>query len=148
MTLGVEKLTRNHKINRTLTLKVPMDKQKSIFSLPYAESFFKAWNIQIRNAWQVSPMTHTFLVEDYFASGYVSLRNQIYSRYVKFIQKLSLSPSKKIRFLHRILVSDPRSNIKKNVWFLSNLTSVDICRSSTFEVKQLLPVCVTPDDEK
>ena len=93
-------------------------------------------------------MTHTFLVEDYFASGHVSLRNQIYSRYVKFIQKLSLSPSKEIRFLHRILVSDPRSNIKKNVWFLNNLTSVDICRASTFEVKQLLPVCVTPDDEK
>ena len=50
------------------------------FRSDYAESFFKAWNIQIRNSWKVSYMTHTYLVEDYFASGYLSLRNQIYSR--------------------------------------------------------------------
>ena len=118
------------------------------FRSDYAESFFKAWNIQIRNSWKVSYMTHTYLVEDYFASGYLSLRNQIYSRYAKFVQKLSVSPSNEIRFLYKVLLSDPRSNIQKNVWFLNNLTSVDICKTSTYEVKQLLPVNITPVEDK
>ena len=44
----------------------------------YSEKYFKAWNIQIRNAWQVSSMTHTYLVEHYFAAGKTSLRSQTY----------------------------------------------------------------------
>lgn len=64
------------------------------------------------------------------------------------MQKLSVSPSNEIRFLYKVLLSDPRSNIQKNVWFLNNLTSVDICKTSTYEVKQLLPVNITPVEDK
>ena len=76
----------------------------------YSEKYFKAWNIQIRNAWQVSPMTHTYLVEHYFAKGQTSLRSQTYVKYTKFVQKLLQSPSKEIRFLSKILLSEPRTN--------------------------------------
>ena len=64
------------------------------------------------------------------------------------MQKLSVSPSNEIRFLYKVLLSDPRSNIQKNVWFLNNLTSVDICKTSTYEVKQLLPANITPVEDK
>ena len=47
-----------------------------------------------------------------------------------------------------MLINDHRSNIQKNVWFLNNLTNVDICKTSTYKVKQLLPVVVTPDEDK
>ena len=46
------------------------------------------------------------------------------------------------------VLSDHRSNIQKNVWFLNNLTSVDICKTSTYEVKQLLPANITPVEDK
>ena len=36
------------------------------------------------------------------------------------------SPSKEIRFLSKILLNDPRSTICKNVWFLNDLTDVNI----------------------
>ena len=52
---------------------------KVVEFVDYAERFFKVWNIQIRNSWKVSYMTHT-----------------------KFVQKLSVSPSKEIRFLFKV----------------------------------------------
>ena len=114
----------------------------------YAESYFKAWNIQVRHAWRVSPETHTYLVESYFADGKMSLRNQVYSRYSKILKKLLNSPSKEIRFLSKVLVSDPRSIIGKNIWYLNNLTKIDVSRADSFEFKRLLPVNIIPDNEK
>lgn len=114
----------------------------------YSEKYFKAWNIQIRNAWQVSPMTHTYLVEHYFAKGQTSLRSQTYVKYTKFVQKLLQSPSKEIRFLSKILLSDPRSTIGKNVWFLNNLTNENIVVTSKFKVKQLIPINPIPANDQ
>ena len=74
--------------------------------------------------------------------------NQEYSRYSKFVQKLAFSPSKNIRFLRRILISDSRSVIKKNIWFLNNVTKSDICISSSWKVKQLLPTDDIPNEDK
>ena len=36
----------------------------------YAESFFKAWNVQARLVWNIPRETHTNLVENYFCEGY------------------------------------------------------------------------------
>ena len=102
----------------------------------------------MRNLWHVSFMTHTYLVENFSALGQTSLRNQVYSRYSKFVHKLALSPSKEIRFLRRILISDSRSIIKKNIWFLNNLTKSDICVSASWKVKQLLPTDDIPNEDK
>ena len=117
------------------------------FRSDYAESYFKAWNIQVRLAWRVSPMTHTYLVEGNFSNGQLSLRNQIYLRYSKFVFKLNNSPSREIRFLSKVLLSDPRSTIRKNVWYLSNLVNEDITKISSWKMKQLLPKCEIPVNE-
>ena len=86
-----------------------------------SESHFKSWNVQVRNAWRVSRETHTYLVENYFAKGQVSLRVQTYTRYSKFANNLLSSPTKEIYFLSKILISDHRSTVSKNVWYLNNL---------------------------
>ena len=78
----------------------------------------------------------------------MSLRNQVYSRYPKFLKKLLNSPSKEIRFLSKVLVSDPRSIIGKNIWYLNNLTKTDVSRVDSSEFKRLLPVNIIPDNEK
>ena len=114
----------------------------------YAESYFKAWNIQVRLAWRVPPETHTYLVESYLADGKVSLRSQIFGRYQKFLKKLLNSPSKEIRFLSKVLINDPRSTIGKNIWYLNNVTSSDILKANTIEFKRQLPVKTIPDNEK
>ena len=68
------------------------------FRSDYADSLFKAWNIQVRLAWNVPLTTHTWLVEveGYFCDKMQSLKNQILSRYPKFVKKLLESPSKEI----------------------------------------------------
>ena len=114
----------------------------------YAESYFKAWNIQVRLAWRVPQETHTYLVESYFANGQTSLRSQIYGRYHKFIQKLLNSPSKEIRFLSKILVNDRRSTIGKNIWYLNHTTDSDILNTSSSEFQKKLPVNDVPSNEQ
>ena len=68
-------------------------------SSKYAESYFKAWNMQSRLAWNFPHETHTDLIENYFCEGHLSLRQQVLIRYNKFVRKLTESPSKEIRFL-------------------------------------------------
>ena len=113
----------------------------------YSDSYFKAWNIQIRKAWRVSFKTHTYLVEDFFAKDDVCLRNQIYSRHLKFVRKLLDSPSTEIRFLSKIILNDNRSTLSKNVWFLSNLTNVNVLQTSASAVRKLFPRSTIPQSE-
>ena len=118
------------------------------FRSDYAESYFKAWNIQVRNAWRVCSETHTYLVESFFAHGQKSLRSQIFGRYKKFLQKLLVSPSKEISFLSKVLMSDPRSTVAKNIWYLNHLTNADILKVDTAEFKQKLPINEVPTNEQ
>ena len=60
-------------------------------------------------------------------------------RYPKFVKKLLDSPSKEVRFLSRVLLSDRRSQINKNVYYLSSVTSVNILEYPLYKYKQLLP---------
>ena len=109
-----------------------------------SESYFKSWNKQVRNAWRVSHMTHTYLVENYFAVGQASLRVQTYTRYGNFVKKLMTSPSKEIRFLSKILLNDPRSTIWKNVWYLNNMTNMNILVVGKAQVRSAIPVDPIP----
>ena len=52
----------------------------------YADSFFKAWNVQARLAWNVPRETHTNLIDDFFCKGFHSLRNQVLARYHNFMK--------------------------------------------------------------
>ena len=54
------------------------------------------------------------------------------------------SPSKEIRFLSKILLNDPRSTICKNVWFLNDLTDVNIIETSKFQLKKLIKLTINP----
>ena len=99
------------------------------FRSDFAESYFKAWNIQVRLAWRVPKETHTYLVESYFAAGQTRLRSQIYGRYQKFVRKLMKSPSKEIRFL------------------CNRITDSDVMKASSIYFKKLLPVNSIPENE-
>ena len=63
------------------------------------------------------------------------------------MKKLLNSPSKEIQFLSKILISDTRSIIAKNIWYLNKLTKSDILRVDSFELKRQLPVSIIPENE-
>ena len=85
-----------------------------------------------------------YLVESYFCSDYVSLRNQIYARYSSFVKKLRESPSFEIKVLSALFIDDARSKTCQNIRFLSELTEVDIVQSDKATVKSLLPRATIP----
>ena len=109
------------------------------FGSDYADSLFKAWNIQVRLDWDTPPTT--WLVEGYFCDKMQGLKTQIMTRYPKFVKKLLDSPSKEVRFLSQELLSDRirRSQLNKNVYYLSSVTSVNILDYPLYKYKQLQP---------
>ena len=90
-------------------------------SSKYADSFFRAWNIQARLAWNVPRETHVSLVESYFCKDYDPLRVQVFSRYRSFLSNLGNLPSKEVKFLFFLLKQDKRSGTERNVEYLNCL---------------------------
>ena len=113
-----------------------------------AESFFKCWNTCVKLLYGVPRSTFTYLVEGYFASSQVSLRNQILSRYPGFFRSLLGSPSKEVRILARLVSSDPRSSTCLNLRYLSQLSGLmQPEQFSSEKVRVSLPVTKVPESE-
>jgi hypothetical protein len=112
-----------------------------------AEQFFKSWNTCIKLIHDIPRSTFTYLVEDYFAKGFVSLRNQVLSRYSSFFQKLMTSPSKEIRLLVNIVARDPSSVTAKNIKYIKGLTGLSVWDYSSLRIKESLPVKTVPGQE-
>ena len=116
---------------------------------PGAESFFKSWNTCVKLVHGIPRNTFTYLVEGYFASGQTSLRNQILSRYPGFFRGLLLSPSKEVRFLAKVVSTDPRSSTCLNLRYLSQMTGLTKPEfMSSARIRNALPMKDVPDDEK
>ena len=114
-----------------------------------AESFFKSWNTCIKLVYGLPRSTFTYLVEGFFAADQTSLRNQILCRYSGFYRKLLLSPSREVKFLARIVASDPRSSTCSNLKYLSKKTSmVQPHLYSSERIKAALPVQHVPEREQ
>ena len=111
------------------------------------KKFFHAWNIQARLAWNLHRQTHTYIVEDLLCQDLVSLQNQVYGRFPKFIEILQNSPSKEVRFLVQLVQDDPKSRTNANVQFLNSLTNDDCLLMQHFRWKQTLPRETVPPQE-
>ena len=64
------------------------------------------------------------------------------------MQKLLQSPSKEIRFLSKVLKSDTRSTLGKNIWFLNNMTNVNIILTNKYQMRNAIPVDPIPENDQ
>ena len=112
-----------------------------------AEQFFKSWNTSIKLIHDVPRSTYTYLVEGYFANGFVSLRNRALSRYSNFFHKLLTSPSREIRLLANIVSRDPHSVTAKNIKHIKELTDLSVWDFASWRIKETLPVKTVPECE-
>ena len=113
-----------------------------------AESFFKAWNTAVKLVYNVPRSTFTYLVEGFLATGHMTLRNQVLSRYPGFVQSLLNSPSKEVRLLANIVARNPESTTYKNIKYIENLTDKSPWDYSGLVIRKRLPVQQIPDGEK
>ena len=95
------------------------------YNTQYSESFFKAWNVQSRLAWNVPRNTHTNIVESFLCEDFLSIRKQIFARYQNFAASLSRSSSKKNRIRFNLVKTDCRSVTGLNLKFLNILCKCD-----------------------
>ena len=94
------------------------------FQSEHAEKYFRSWNTCVKMIWGIPRDTHTYLLENFFASNHYTLRQQILSRYPGFLRSLMYSPSKEVRILFRIIKNDPRSITCTNIRYLENKTEM------------------------
>ena len=112
-----------------------------------AEQYFKAWNTCVKLAYRVPRSIYTYLVEGYLAKDFLSLRNQILSRYPSFFSNLLNSPSGEVRLLANIVGRDCQSNTYKNLRYIQQLSGLDPWVFSSYRIKSALPVKMVPESE-
>ena len=108
------------------------------------DSLLKSWNTCIKLIWQVPRNTFTYLLDNVLAPDFISLRCQVYGRYVSYFQKMFSSSSKEIRHLVRIVSRDARSVTYKNVQFLTNLTGFSPWDYSSRKIQESVPRAEVP----
>ena len=55
---------------------------------PTANQMYKCWNISVRDAWGVSRLTRTFIVDHLLSGSFTPIRQLVIRRYVRFVQGL------------------------------------------------------------
>ena len=113
-----------------------------------AEQYFKSWNTCIKLVYGVPRSTYTYLVEGFFAQSFVTLRNQVLSRFPGFFRNLQSSPSKEVRMLAKMVSADPRSTTCTNLRYLREITNLDQAEQfSSWRIRDSLPVKIVPARE-
>ena len=108
------------------------------------ESIFKCWNTAIKLIWNVPRSTYTYIVENLLAENFISLRNQIYSRYSSFFQSLLKSSSKEVSFLANIVSRDAQSVTSRNINLVKNACGLSPWDYSSTRVKSALEKIPVP----
>ena len=97
-----------------------------------------AWRTCVELAWQVPRAAHTYLVDHLLCNGLSSVKTDIMSRYVKFLEGLRSSPAMEVRVMYGVAAGDVRTITGRNIWFLKTETGLDPTCSSSAKVKAVL----------
>ena len=80
-----------------------------------AGKVYRSWNSCVKLAWNVPRSTHNYFVESLLSKSFCSVRGQILSQYMSFIQRLRKSTSYEVKIMSHISAADVRSQMGKNI---------------------------------
>ena len=108
--------------------------------------YFRCWGTVVKLTWGCPRSTHRYFVNNMLASGFVSIRTKLLSRYVKFFKSLVNSSSVEIRLLANIVSQDRSSTTGMNLAKLANETNLNpwtatpaMIREALHETDQTVP---------
>ena len=87
--------------------------------------YFRCWSTAVKLVWDVPRGCHTYLVENLLAANFVSTRQQILSRYVKFFKNLRSSRSKEVALVANIVARDMGSVTSRNLELIRTETGLN-----------------------
>ena len=111
------------------------------------ERIYKAWNVSVRMALNVSRYTHRYLIEA--VSNTLHPKVILCSRFVKFHNTLKEHCSKPaVKFLSKICTNDLRTTYGSNLNKISKAGNVQVSDLNPNEVKQSMAYMKIPQQEK
>ena len=114
------------------------------FSSQTSQSFFNSWNTFVKLAWNVPRNTFTYIVENVLGASFVSLRKQIFSRYITFFRNLFTSTSMEVRHLARIIARDAKSTVNKNVRLIQQVSGLSPWDHSKVKIMENIQNAAVP----
>ena len=87
---------------------------------PAASQMFTCWNISVRDAWGVSRLTRTYIVDHLLSCSLPPIRQLVIRRYIGFVQSLVTSKNPVISTLSNWAVNTVRSNTGLNLFNIRN----------------------------
>lgn len=111
-----------------------------------ADQIFKSWNTCVKLTWQVPRATRTYFLDQLLMCGLTSVKSDVMSRYTKFLQTLTKSPSSEVVTMSNIVSRDVRSTTGSNVQYILNQTGLDANNCSLVEMRKTLKMCVLEPD--
>ena len=99
------------------------------------ERLYAAWNVAVRQAWDVPYRTHRYLIE--MISGALHPKVMLASRYSGFVSSMLTSPKYHVRVLARLCVTDHRTVMGRSLSQISRETGL-----ARWEPSQLSPAFV------
>ncbi len=93
------------------------------FSNSNFNSVLISWNISIRKAWNLSYMTHRYLVP---ALAGRNLQDMIISKFLSMYQCMSCSTNEYVKFISKIATIDARSLINNNLKTIASQWHINI----------------------
>ena len=107
-----------------------------------AGQYFTAWQTCVKLAWHVPRQTHTYLADNFLCSGQSTVRNDVLSRYTKFVRGLRTSPSMEVSAMFGVVAGDVSTNTGQNLDLIRWETGLDPLSSSLVELKAALAIGV------
>ena len=80
-----------------------------------AGQYFTAWQTCVKLAWHVPRQTHTYLADSFLCSGQSTVRNDVLSRYTKFVRGLRTSLSTEVSAMFGVVAGDVSTNTGQNL---------------------------------
>ena len=108
----------------------------------------RSWNTSVKTAWGLPRSTHTFIVENFLAREFSTVKQQLVGRYVNFFRGLLLSRSPEVQVLANIVGRCARSNTGKNLMQIERETSLDPWVTASWKIVAAVPRSEVPDQEK
>ena len=95
----------------------------------------RSWNTTVKVTWEVPRSTRTFLVESLLAPELPTVKQQLTSRYIRFVRNLLSSDSTEVRVVASMMVRCARSTTGKNLLNIERETSLDPLRAQPWQVR-------------
>ena len=109
--------------------------------------YCRSWNTNIKLTFDVPRETHTYIVENCLASEYKPVIQEMYSRYIKFLNSLKTSASIEVQHLFSVVSNEVQSTTGGNIYTIIKRTGLNPLEILPFHMRASVLKKEVPENE-